>query len=252
MGLAVSVIFILRVREPKGVCGGAARAADAGLVATARFLLGSRAYVYTLAGGALVGVSLYASQVWHPSFLARVHHLGMAQIGASIGIPRGVAGLAGTLLGGLLAERLGHRDRRWALAAPGVACILALPAELVFLLSPHLPIALGGMMAYQLFIGMQFGPVYAACHTVAPSHMRCTATAIFLLVANLTGQVIGPLAVGYLNDRWAASLGPDAIRYSLLVGSACVAAGGCLMLLGARSLVEDTRRAEQSAPRAQA
>ncbi|MGZ3368882.1 MAG: spinster family MFS transporter [Caulobacteraceae bacterium] len=245
-GLTIAAVFVLTVHEPSR------RTPDPHLSAirtasfpkTAGFLLGSRTYLLTVVGGSILGVSLYASQVWHPSFLSRVHHLDIAQVGAAIGVPRGVAGLIGTLLGGLLAERLGRRAPRWRLIVPGVACALALPAELVFLLSPHLAVALCGMLAYHLLVGMHFGPVYATCQSVAPARMRCTATAGFLLVANLVGQTIGPLAVGYLNDQWAAAFGQEAIRYSLVVGSVCALIGGGFMVAAARSLSSDTARAE--------
>lgn len=246
-GLALAILYVLTLREPaRQEAAPGSRVEPPGPAATAQFLLGSRAYLFTVIGGAIVGVSLYASQVWHPSFLARVHHLNVAQIGSAIGIPRGAAGLAGTLFGGLLAERLGRRDARWRLLAPGLACMLALPAELVFLLSPQLPIALAGMLTYHLLIGMHFGPVYAACQSVAPARMRCTATAAFLLVANLIGQIVGPLAVGYLNDRWAIAFGQEAIRYSLVLGSICAMVGGVFMLVGAWSIGPDTERAERS------
>lgn len=247
-GLLLTVVFVITVREPARERGGAP--ADPGRGSTldaARFLAGSQAYVYMVCGGAIVGISLYASQVWHPSFLARVHHLGIAQVGAAIGLPRGVAGLAGTLVGGVLADRLGRRSAFWRLAAPGLACILAMPAELVFLLSPHLPTALAGMLCYHLLLAMHFGPLYAACQSVARPGMRCTAIAVFLLTANLTGQVLGPLSVGYLNDRWAATMGPEAIRYSLLLESVCVLMGGGLMLAAARRLARDSERAAQPA-----
>jgi MFS family permease len=206
--------------------------------------MGSRTYVVTVMGGAFIGVSLYATQVWHASFLARVHHLDMAQIGAAIGIFRGLASVGGALLGGYLAVRFGKADDRWRLWLPGIVCVLALPAELVFLLSPSLPVSLAGMMIFHLFLGMQFGPVYAACQTLAKPAMRATATAVFLLAANLVGQIIGPLAVGYLNEYWAQEYGQEAIRYSLILGGACACLGGFLLLLGADRLRSDTARAE--------
>jgi MFS family permease len=244
-GLVMAVLLITTVAEPQraGLARGA-KVAQESLGATARFLLSSRSYVLTVAGGAFVGISLYAGQVWHPSFLARVHHLNMVQIGASVGVVRGIAGLSGTLLGGLLADRLGRRDDRWRLWVPGIACMVVLPAELLFLLSPSLPVAFVGMALVHLCLGMHFGPVYAICQNIAKPTMRATATATFLLAANLFGQIIGPLAVGYLNDRWAIHYGQEAIRYSLILGGVCAAIGGLLFLAGARTLARDTTRAE--------
>jgi predicted MFS family arabinose efflux permease len=242
-GLALCGLLLLTVREPPRAPAPAAGRPRDDALGAARFLLGSRAYVLTVLGGAFVGVSLYASQAWHPSFLARVHHLPIGEVGLASGVLRGVAGIIGTLLGGVLAERLARRDARWLLLTPGLACILALPAELLFLLSPDLKLALTGMLGYHLFIGMHFGPIYVACHALARPTMRATATAVFLLVANLTGQIVGPLAVGFLNDQWAAAFGEEAIRYSLLLGGACVLAGGLILTLASRTVEADVRRA---------
>ena len=155
-GLGLAALLMLTVPEPpRAGVAAKAKVVQEPVAVTARFLAGSRAYILTVIGGAFIGVSLYASQVWHPSFLVRVHHLSLIQVGSSIGLVRGLAGLSGTVLGGLLTVRLSRRDDRWRLWLPGLACILALPAELVFLLSPSLPVALGGMLLYHLFTAAQ-------------------------------------------------------------------------------------------------
>jgi predicted MFS family arabinose efflux permease len=243
-GLALAALLALTVKEPSRGAREARARSPVALAATARFLLGSRAYLFTVAGGAFAGVSLYATQVWHPAFLARVHHLDMAQIGWATGALRGIGSIAGAILGGLIAERLGRRDARWRLIVPGLACLLAWPAEVLFLMSPNLTLALAGMFGCHLFTAMHFGPVYAVCHSVARPGMSSTATAFFILVANVAGQAAGPLAIGLLNDRGAALFGAEAIRYSLLIGGASLPVAGALMMLGARSLGGDIRRAE--------
>jgi MFS family permease len=208
------------------------------------FLFGSRAFVFMLIGGAFMGISLYAAQIWHPSFLARVHHLSQVQIGASVGILRGVLGLAGAVLGGFLADRLGRRNERWRLWVPGIACMLVLPAELIFLLVTNLPIALAGLGLTSFFAAMHFGPLYAAVQSIAKPAMRATAAATFLLFANLIGQITGPFVVGFLNDYWAAAYGDLAIRYSLIFGGVCALIGGIILCLGAVTLNKDSAKAE--------
>jgi MFS family permease len=243
-GLALAALLVLTVREPARAAPAASARSATALRATGKFLLGSRAYLFTIGGGAFAGISLYATQVWHPSFLARVHHLDMAHIGWTSGALRGVASVAGALLGGVLAERLGRRDAAWRLIVPGLACLLAWPSELLFLTSPNLTLALGGMVGYHLLLAMHFGPIYAVCHSVARTGMSSTATALFLLVANFAGQIIGPLAIGLLNDRGAGVFGADAVRYSLLIAGLSLPIAGALMMTGARSLNADIRRAE--------
>ena len=241
-GLVLALLLIFTVPEPKRT--DRRKGPQEGFRTAMAFLAGSPAYVLTVIGGAFVGVSLYASQIWNPSFLVRVHHLSMVQVGASIGVVRGIMGLTGALVGGVLADRLGRRDERWRLWIPGLACMAVLPAELLFLLSPGLGPALVGLALASFFTSMHLGPVYAACQNLARPSMRATAAAVFLLFANLVGQVVGPLAVGWLNDYWRSAYGEAAIRYSLILGSGCAFLGGMLIASGAWRMARDTARAE--------
>ena len=46
--------------------------------------------------------------------------------------------------------------------------------------------------------------------------MRAVASAILFFVLNLIGLGLGPLAVGYLSDELAPSLGDESLRYAML------------------------------------
>jgi len=101
-----------------------------------------------------------------------------------------------------------------------------------------------GLALAGVFSSMHIGPVYAVCQGVARVSQRATAAAFFLLCANLCGQIVGPLGVGYLNDRWRVHYGEGAIRYSLILGAFFAVMGGVFMVLGADSLPKDSARAE--------
>jgi hypothetical protein len=131
----LALLLFATVREPARTMPAGPVPAGESFLATASFLLHSRTFVHMVAGGAFVGVSLYASLVWNPAFLVRVHDFSLTEVGNTIGPLRGLAGLGGVIFGGWLADRLGRRDAHWRLAVPGIACILVLPADLVFLLS---------------------------------------------------------------------------------------------------------------------
>jgi MFS family permease len=194
-------------------------------------------------GGAFMGVSLYAGSIWNATFLVRVHGFTLTEVGTTIGPLRGLASLAGVICGGWLADRLGQRHAGWRLAAPGIACILVLPADLLFLLAGPIGASLVGLGIAQFCTSVHLGPVYAACMAAARPRMRATAAATFLFVANLVGQVIGPLVVGVLNDMLHAVYGDLAIRYSLIVGAICAALGGTALIGASRSLAIDSQRA---------
>lgn len=245
-GFALALLLFATVREPERAVPPTAPQARDGMLATALFLFGSQAFVRTVVGGAFMGISLYASSVWTPMFLVRVHGLTLTEVGSAIGPLRGFAGLGGVLFGGWLADRLGRHDARWRLAVPGIACMLVLPADLVFLLSGAIGTSFVGLAIAQFCTSMHLGPVYAACMGVARPRMRATAAALFLLIANLVGQILGPLIVGYLNDLLNARYGGLAIRYSLIVGAVCAALGGATLISASRSLERDGRRAGET------
>ena len=221
-GVLLALLLFATVREPARTVPAGPTRGQEGFVETALFLLRSKAFTRTVAGGAFMGISLYASSVWNPMFLVRVHHFSLTEVGSTIGPLRGLAGLGGVVFGGWLADRL------------------------VFLLSGSISTSLAGLGVAQFCTSMHLGPVYAACMGVARPQMRATAAALFLLIANLVGQVLGPLIVGFLNDVLSASYGDLAIRYSLIVGAVCAALGGAVLIGASHSLEADSHRAGET------
>lgn len=237
-GCVIAVVFMLTVSEPqrRDDTGRAVEKSDRSWTRSLAQLLSNKAYRLTLVGGAFMGISLYASIVWNPSFLVRVHQFDLMQVSSTIGPMRGFSAVVGVLLAGWLADRLGRRDGRWRLWVPGIATALVFPADLVFLLSPHVPTSMVGLAFVNLFGAMHVGPLYAVCVSVAGAGLRATASAVFLFCGNLVGQVLGPLIVGSLNDHLQAQLGDLAIRYSMLAGAACALISGLILIHAARSL----------------
>jgi len=64
------------------------------------------------------------------------------------------------------------------------------------------------MVAYGLW-QTYYGPVYAAIQDIVPRELRATAMSLYLLGVYLCGGAFGPLAVGWLSDRFAAMAGGD-------------------------------------------
>ena len=194
----------------------------------------------------MMAVHIFGNGIWYPAFLARVHGLKSGEIGTYLALARGPTGVLGIFTGGYLADRLGRRDERWRVWVPAIGCLLAAPAELVFLFSDDLRFALAGMIAAGFFTAVHGGPIYAIVLAVAKVRMRAMATAIFLLCGNFIGQTLGPLGIGYLNDLLTPSLGSISIRYSLLLGPVSGVFAFVLIGMGARFVVEDIRRATAS------
>lgn len=218
-GLFLALLFLLTVREPPR---GAkeewpTRPAAEDLRGTLRFLAGSRTYLLTLAGVTLMGANIFAAGTWTPSFLSRVHGMSVAEVAAQIGPVRGLLGAVGILAGGFVIDRLAPQRARWRIRLPALACLVAGPAEALFLLGDAYPAWMAGFALTSFFTLLHQGPIYAATMDVARVPMRALAVAILIFCASLLGQAVGPLAVGALNDALQPSLGDRAIRYSLLI-----------------------------------
>jgi MFS family permease len=244
-GLLLAAILFLTVREPaRGLTDGGRQPPErAGLAETLRFLAGSRAYRWVALGCVFMGADIYAGSAWSMTFLVRVHHLNLTEIGSVVGPVRGILGAVGILSGGVLAGWLGRRDERWRLWVPAAACLLVAPSECLFLFGDAEPVWLLGLVGSSLFTIMHQGPIYAVCMNVARPRMRAVAASALILGASFFGQIIGPLLVGRLNDWLDPAFGQMAIRYSLTVMVVVSLAGGLCFLAAARFIEADTQRA---------
>lgn len=245
-GLIIALLFFLTVKEPlRRTSSGAAAQADAPSFAeSVAYLLRTPSYLLVMLAGALSAINFGSLFAWGPTFLARVHALGPQEIGEIFGAMRGAAGLIGALTAGLIVSALIRRHPLWQVWAPALMALLLFPSDAAFL---FLPDGLGWTMALASSAFLAAAIVaasYVLYVNVSPVRMRATATALYLLIASLTGLTLGPLIVGLLNDHLAAQFGPAAIRYSMLVASFSSVLCGVAILLAGRTWRRDMARAQ--------
>jgi MFS family permease len=241
-GIALAAILWLTINEPKR--GAMAESfVPEPLGQTLRFLATQPSFVIVLIGFCLTTYTNYATAVWIPPFLARVHHLSSAEIGSYAGTFKGLCGIAGTLAGGLVVARIGRRDDRWKLWAPAIMSGLAGPAFAVCMLTADFTTMVAALALTSFLVGFHLGPIFAIAQTVARPSMRALASAFVLLTATCFGQGVGPLAVGMLNDVLKSDYGADAVRYSLLSAAFTTMLGALLFVWAARFIRADIERA---------
>jgi MFS family permease len=241
-GLALAAVLWLTVSEPRR--GAMAETFTPEPIGpTLGFLASQRTFVIVLFGFCLTTYTNYATAAWIPPFLARVHHLNSAEIGTYAGTFKGLFGMAGTLVGGLVVAQISRRDDRWKLWAPAITSGLAGPVFAVCMLTPDFSTMVAALAATSFLVGFHLGPIFAIAQTVARPSMRALASAIILLTATCFGQGVGPLAVGMINDALKHDYGADAVRYSLLSAAATTTLGALLFVWAAATIRGDIKRA---------
>jgi MFS family permease len=208
-----------------------------------RYLAARRSFVFIVASAMLHGFSSYGAGSWIPTFLIRVHHLSLSEVGIILGAMVGVASLVGQIVGGRISDTLGKRDARWYMWTPAIASVVALPFLVAFLLLPNLWWAVACYALGGLAMNMWTGPTYAMAQGVAKPHMRSMAAAIVIFMLNLVGAALGPLIVGILNDWLDPRFGVEAVRYSLLIVIIPHTLASIFNLMAARTLREDLHEA---------
>jgi len=250
-GLLLALLVRLTVREPKrGATERVAVAPDEQappLSEVLGFLVRQRSYMWINVGGAFAASLGYGFGIWSATFFRRVHEMSASEVGSWIGVLAAVGGASGTLLGGLISDRLILRDRRWLLWIPVLACFVNVPVNLAFVLSEKtLSIAL--FLPHALIHALLIAPMFAAMQAVAKPRMRATGVAIHLFFTSLFGLGLGPLVVGMMNDHFAKTHGDLGIRYSLVAVSLTGIVAGFCYLLAARTLPDDLDAAQPTGP----
>jgi MFS family permease len=180
-------------------------------------LFASRCFAWIFAGVTLMGANIWATPAWTPTFFVRVHHLTIAEAANIIGPTRGIIGLVGILLGGALIDRVPKERIFWRIGIPAVACLLAGPAEALFLLGSSYSVWVAGFALSSFFTLIHQAPIFAAVVNIVGERRRALAISVVLLGASLIGNAAGPSTVGVLNDLLTPRFGNEAIRYSMLI-----------------------------------
>lgn len=217
-GAVVSVVFLLTVAEPaRGAVEAQPHAEHDyhNFLEVLRYLWVTPALRYTLLGITLCSLFTQTQGAWLPSFLVRSHHLTLSQAGLLLGVATGVGGGAGTLIGGVLSDRLGARDPRWRVWVVTVAFVLLPISALVFLYSSNVGVIAAMALVNALLAAVHLAPTSAVTQNLTPLRMRARAVAVTLFLISLVGGGVGPLIIGALSDYLHPIAGKDSLRFAL-------------------------------------
>ncbi|NJC34927.1 putative MFS family arabinose efflux permease [Sphingomonas jejuensis] len=240
-GVVLAPIFRLVVREPgRGMMDAAPAAADRIRVSTV-FPMLARKRSFWLMGFAAAFSSMcgYGLAFWVPSVLIRSFGFNLIETSMFVGSLLLIGGIAGVLAGGVLADRLGSRDRGWYARLPAIAWLLTAPLFAAGLYAPNATVAwLFLLLPHGLNI-LWLGPLITAVQHLVPPPMRATASACFLFINNLIGLGVGSWAMGAMSDGLAARYGDDSLLYATIIALSAYVVAALLGLLAVKPLRRD-------------
>lgn len=156
---------------------------------------------------------------WYAAFIIRIHGMATGELGLLLGVIFGLAGFAGVLLGGYLANGFFAGNERGQMRMCAVGVMLTVPCVAAFVFLPQKYLSLIALVPLIAMANVFIGPTYAVMQRLVPDGMRATVLAVVLLLVNLIGMGMGPQIVGILSDMLTPAMGTDALRYAMLAVS---------------------------------
>ncbi len=249
-GLGLALLVFFTVREPKrGLSdqeGGAAEVMAGNappLKSVLQFMWSQRALVHVIVGATIVTIVGYAGVNWNAAFLMRSHGFSLSEAGFYIGLVAIIASTAGTFFGGVLADWLGKRDRRWNSWIVALVFALGLPVSWLAFTTEDTNLIVWLLPVPVFVSGVYLGPTFAMVQNMVGVRMRSLASAILLFVINLVGMGLGPWLTGLLSDFFTAEYGVHALRHALFIMSFLSIWGIAHYWLAGRQLEGDYARA---------
>jgi predicted MFS family arabinose efflux permease len=217
-GLLIAIIVRYTLREPiRGLSENRAASDETVPFKDVLKLLASRVSFRHMAfGAALNAFAGYSTSSWTASFMIRSHDMTTGELGTYLAFIMGLGGAIGVLAGGIIAEKLAVKDKRWYMLLPALTGVVCLPFMIATYLAegPYLALALSVVPG--ILFNVYLGNTLAMTHGLVGLRMRAVASAILFFVLNLIGLGLGPWAVGVLSDMLNPSLGVDSLRYAML------------------------------------
>lgn len=245
VGLCLALIAKLTLKEPrisKASLSGSARSSVPSFRSILVVVWGQKACRHLMFASIVLTTMVAGTSPWLSSFMVRSHGMETAELGMWIGFGYGLSGLAGLLLGAYVVNRwfVTSEKKQLRLAALGVVC--SLPLMITFLTVPEKHEALGAFVLQTVTLNAFLPPVLALLQRLIPDDMRATVMAMITMVATIVGMAVGPQLVGTLSDLLKPALGPDALRYAMMIVSCLALWGACHLWVSSRAIEHDLSR----------
>ncbi len=229
-GLFVSILLMATVREPRRRGVGIDGADSIPLPEVAQYLWQRRsAFAGHIFGIAIFIMVVYALNLWGPTYFIRTFGYSRAEAGWVFGVVMIVAGTAGLLLAGTIADAWMQRGTKDAYVRTILLSIICMtPCAVMLGFTSNEVVGLLAMALAVFFSAFQGGIAGGTLQLMTPNRMRGQVIAIYTLVANLIGLGLGPTVVAATTDYVFGY--DEAIGKSIALSAAIMCPLGGLLL----------------------
>jgi MFS family permease len=234
-GLLIAALYAWIGREPKR--GASDHVGATKGRATLKGLLTNPAFLTATFGLAALTFAMGGISTWVPTFLTRFAGLSVAGASQTVGAITVVDGIAGTVIGGWIAQRWLRTDHRALYLLSFWSVALTLPFGILVFFGPA-KWMIPSLFLAEFFLFLNTGPLNTAIVNSVSAPVRATAVSLNLFCIHFFGDTFSPQIIGAISDRTGSlRVGLGATVISLVVS--------CLILLfGARfaPLLDDDRQ----------
>jgi predicted MFS family arabinose efflux permease len=234
--------LVLRIKDPTRPAVPSHQGPDAlldtmrDLEGVARRILSTPTLVAVFGGGALISFGMNGLVGWAPTFMSRELALSPAKASLLLGTYGLLAGIAGTLVGGAVADWLRTRMPGARLVTTGIGFIIGAPLAVWLLNIRDMNWFVPVFCAAFFFLTWYNGPLTAVIFDVVPSRIATTVVGAYLMFIHLAGDAVAFPLVGVLSDNFG-------LHRAVVLLPVASLAGALIVLSAVRSLAADTARA---------
>lgn len=196
--LAVGALFL---PEPtRGAMDGAGAQVKVPFIEGLKALAGNTRFWFSTAALTLMTFSIGGLGYWMKTFLETERGFTSTGAGTALGATTVVGGLVGTILGGLLGDRLEKRKAGGGIWLSAWGLSLAAPFMIASTLLENRSMILGALLLAQVFIFLNQGPLNASVVNAVPPGFRAFAIGLCTLTLHLLGDATSPTLIGMVGD----------------------------------------------------
>ena len=240
-GVLVAPVFRMLVKDPPRNMYDAqpAGAKALGFIPACRLAFAKPSFWLMAFGAAFSSMVGYGLLYWMPTFLDRSMGLSLVDRSWYLAGILFIGGVAGMMMGGFLADRLGQKSKRFYPLIPAVAFAISAPLYVLGVLTSDPFIAFFVFLIPQALGLVWLGPIITAVQHLGPANSRTMISALFLLINNLIGIAVGTWFFGFASDQLKPTFGEESIKYAFIFGLSFYLIAAILLFLASFRIKKD-------------